>query len=170
MASTSLQNDNEETICQYKSTYGAVILTDAGWITNRARKGNNYGYIFCITLYCGMLDEKGCDGMIVDDYSEIRVVSGNIEGDISGDVSEGAGSRKNDTGYIEIPSGCKYFSLLAAGGDAHGVTIRDTKYNIEDADLCTSFPLGVSNEVPEGNIARVSVREGRLFVITVVSE
>lgn len=117
-----------------------------------------------------MLDEKGCDGMIVDDYSEIRVISGDIEGDISGEVSEGAFSRKSGTGYIEIPSGCKYFSVLAAGGDAHGVTIRDAKYNIEEADLFTSFPLGVSNEVPKGNIAKVSVREGKLFVIIVVSE
>jgi thiamine pyrophosphokinase len=98
------------------------------------------------------------------------VVSGKNEDVISREADEGAVSPKNGTGYIEVQSGCKYFSLLAAGGDAHGVTIRDAKYNIEDADLFTSFPLGVSNEVPEGNTAKVSVREGRLFVITVVSE
>ena len=81
-----------------------------------------------------MLDSEGLSGMIVDDYSEITVLSGG----------------KNTA---EISDNCKYFSLLAAGADAHGVTIVDAKYNIEDADLTTNFPLGVSNEVPVGSTA-----------------
>ena len=95
-----------------------------------------------------MLDSKGLSGVIIDDYSEIRVVSGEIE----------------------VSDACKYFSVLAAGGDAHGVTISDAKYNITDAEIVSNFPLGVSNEVPSGNTAKVSVKQGRLFVIEVFTE
>ncbi|WP_022761005.1 thiamine diphosphokinase [Butyrivibrio sp. AD3002] len=95
-----------------------------------------------------MLDSKGLSGIILDDYSEIRVVSGKFT----------------------ISEKCKYFSVLAAGGDAHGVTIKNAKYNIEDADIISDFPLGVSNEIPDGNIAEISVREGRLFVIKIFNE
>lgn len=95
-----------------------------------------------------MLDSKGLSGIILDDYSEIGVVSGKFT----------------------ISEKCKYFSVLAAGGDAHGVTIKNAKYNIEDADIISDFPLGVSNEIPDGNIAEISVREGRLFVIKIFNE
>ncbi|WP_026510145.1 MULTISPECIES: thiamine diphosphokinase [unclassified Butyrivibrio] len=99
-----------------------------------------------------MLESKGLTGMIVDDYSEIVVISG----------------RENTT--YKVSDDCKYFSILAAGGDAGGVTIKNAKYNITDADIITDFPLGVSNEVPKGNTAEISIREGRAFLIKVYTE
>lgn len=126
-----------------------------------------------------MLDSEDLSGMIVDDYSEITVLSGGRdtncgcakEADGVVNSFEEGNSLGTDTPVTaEITDSCKYFSLLAAGGDAHGVTIVDAKYNIEDADLTTNFPLGVSNEVPAGNIAKVSIKEGRLFLIKIFSE
>ena len=96
-----------------------------------------------------MLDSKGLSGVIIDDYSEIRVISGGME---NSDV---------ECGIMNVSDACKYFSVLAAGGDAHGVTIRNAKYNITDADIISDFPLGVSNEVPSGSIAEISVKQGR---------
>ncbi len=119
-----------------------------------------------------MLDSKGLSGVIVDDYSEIRVVSGErLGGSEGGSQREGCSiGEVVGTGSICVSDSCKYFSVLAAGGDASGVTIRNAKYNITDADIISDFPLGVSNEVPAGNVAEVSVKKGRLFVIEVFGE
>ncbi len=90
-----------------------------------------------------MLDGIGKKGMIVDDYSEIVVVSDSAE--ITGDFA--------------------YFSLLNLSGTAEGITITGAKYNLEDAELASDYPLGVSNEVLPGQTARVSIKKGRLLLI-----
>ncbi|WP_029323516.1 thiamine diphosphokinase [Butyrivibrio sp. AE3004] len=95
-----------------------------------------------------MLEEKGMRGKIIDDFSEITVVSDSCM----------------------IKDDCKYFSVLAAGGDAHGVTIKNAKYNAHDMDIDITFPIGVSNEVQRGSSAFVSVREGKVFIIKVYTE
>lgn len=95
-----------------------------------------------------MLEKENLSGKIVDDYSEISVIS-------------------EKSGTIEIADGCKYFSLLAAGGEASGITIEDAKYSLKDASLTMEFPLGVSNEVLPGKTAKVSIKEGRLFLIII---
>ncbi|WP_026527586.1 thiamine diphosphokinase [Butyrivibrio sp. VCD2006] len=118
-----------------------------------------------------MLDSMGLSGVIVDDYSEIRVVSGEVgKSSEEGSPDTYGGFSEEEPGVLSVSDACKYFSVLAAGGDAHGVTIRNAKYNIENADIKSDFPLGVSNEVPAGSIAEVSVKQGRLFVIEVFSE
>ena len=102
-----------------------------------------------ILLY---LDSLGLKGMIVDDYSEITVISAD---------------KKESDFAAAITDDCKYFSLLCAGGDAKGITITGAKYSLEDADLTMEFPLGVSNEVLPGKTARVTLKEGRLFLIKI---
>ena len=57
-----------------------------------------------------------------------------------------------------------YVSVFAYGEKAEGVTIQGLKYPLENAVLCDSFPLGVSNEFT-GETAEISVQKGRLFVI-----
>ncbi len=97
-----------------------------------------------------MLEKQGLSGMIIDDYSEISIIShGNI---------------------AEIGYDFSFFSVLPAGGDARGVTIEGAKYNVKDADLTMDFPIGISNEVVPGGRATVTVREGKLFIIKVKSE
>ena len=112
--------------------------------------GNRFDHSLGNLAILMMLEAKGVSGMIVDDYSEITVLS--------------SGGKEN------VADDCKFFSVLAAGGDAHGVTIENAKYNIENADIITNFPLGVSNEVPKGNTAQISLSQGRLFLIKVFNE
>lgn len=57
-----------------------------------------------------------------------------------------------------------YVSVFAYGEKAEGVTLQGLKYPLENAVLCDSFPLGVSNEFT-GETAEISVQKGRLLVI-----
>ena len=56
------------------------------------------------------------------------------------------------------------FSVFATGGEAHGVSITNAKYEVENVSLSPSFPLGVSNEFVDAD-AHISVKDGALLVI-----
>ncbi len=99
-----------------------------------------------ILLY---LDGLGKRGMIADDYSVMEVVG-----------------RQKATIGEKYP----YFSLLAIGGDATGVTIRNAKYPLEDAVITSGYQYGISNEVVKGEQAEVSLTGGRLLLIKVERE
>ena len=58
----------------------------------------------------------------------------------------------------------KYISIFAIGGDAEGVDIKGLDYEVENASLTPSFPLGVSNRFLE-NEAVISVESGALLII-----
>ncbi len=94
-----------------------------------------------ILLY---LDSLGKKGRIIDDYSEMEIVA-------------------NQPAYIS--NEYAYFSLLNISGCAKGITIRDAKYPLEDAEITCEYQYGVSNEVLPGKTAMVSVRDGRLLLI-----
>ena len=55
-------------------------------------------------------------------------------------------------------------SVFAIGGEANGVSIKNAKYEAENATLSPAFPLGVSNEFLD-EPARISVNDGALLVI-----
>lgn len=55
-------------------------------------------------------------------------------------------------------------SVFCLGGDARGVCIRGTKYELENGTLTAYFPLGVSNQFTGVN-ATVSVQEGTLLLL-----
>jgi len=57
-----------------------------------------------------------------------------------------------------------YISVFSYGEKTEGVTIRNLKYEVEDADLTGSFPIGVSNEFV-GKEAVISVKKGTLLVV-----
>lgn len=57
-----------------------------------------------------------------------------------------------------------YLSVFCGGGEAKGVTLSGLKYELEEAQLTSAFPLGVSNEFV-GVPARVCVEEGTLLVL-----
>ena len=93
------------------------------------------------------LDAKGLNAVAVDDYSEMRVVS---------------------QSPVTIPTGkYAYFSLLNLTGKAKGVTIKDAKYCLEDAEITSEYQYGISNETLQGKDASVSVRDGKLLLIGV---
>ena len=55
-------------------------------------------------------------------------------------------------------------SLFSYSENVTGLNIKGAKYEVTDADLDSSFPLGVSNEIVETE-AVISFKSGRLLVI-----
>jgi len=96
-----------------------------------------------VLMYLDSLGKRGC---IADDYSEMEIVSGKP---------------------VCVGDGCAYFSLLAVGGKAAGVSITGAKYPLENAEIGCDYQYGISNEVLPGAAARISVQKGRLLLIKV---
>ena len=94
-----------------------------------------------ILLY---LDSQGKRGCIMDDYSDMRVVSSEP---------------------VCIPDSYAFFSLLNISGTARGITIENAKYPLNDGEITCEYQYGVSNEVLPGKTACVIVREGRLLLV-----
>ena len=94
-----------------------------------------------ILLY---LDSIGKKGIIIDDYSEMEIVS-------------------NEPAYIE--DSYAFFSLLNVSGTAKGITIENAKYLLNNAEITCEYQYGVSNEVIPGKTAKVSILEGKLLLI-----
>ena len=99
-----------------------------------------------ILLY---LDSLGKRGLIVDDYSEMEIVS-----------------RQEAEVGPEFP----YFSLLNISGTARGITLENAKYTLKDAEIRCDCQYGVSNEPLPGKTARICLKEGQLLLIRVRSE
>ncbi len=57
-----------------------------------------------------------------------------------------------------------YFSVFAYGGICRGVSLRGTEYPLEDAELTSAFPLGVSNHIT-ADTAEVSLESGLLLLV-----
>lgn len=90
------------------------------------------------------LDSHGCKGTIIDDYSEMEIIS-------------------SAPAYIEDKY--EFFSLLNITGCAKGITIQNAKYPLNDGEITCDYQYGVSNEVLPGKTAIVSVHEGKLLLI-----
>jgi thiamine pyrophosphokinase len=58
-----------------------------------------------------------------------------------------------------------YFSLLNMTGTARGVTIRGAKFPLEDGEITSEYQYATSNEVLPGEIAEITIKEGRLLLI-----
>ncbi len=95
------------------------------------------------------LDSLGKRGRIIDDYSDMEIVS-----------SRGAC----------VGGEYAFFSLLAAGGSAAGITVRGAKYPLENGEISPEYQYGVSNEVLPGQTARICVERGRLLLIRIRPE
>lgn len=68
-------------------------------------------------------------------------------------------------GTLEFPGRMTgYLSVFCVSGTAGGVTLSGLKYELDHAELTSSFPLGVSNEFT-GTSARVAVADGTLLVL-----
>ena len=94
-----------------------------------------------ILLY---LDALGKKGRIIDDYSEMEIVSSEP---------------------VFISGQYAFFSLLNITGCAKGITVTGAKYPLQDAEITCEYQYGVSNEVLAGETATVSVKEGTLLLI-----
>ena len=94
-----------------------------------------------ILLY---LDSLGLKGTIIDDYSDMELVSAQP---------------------VYISDQYPYFSLLNITGRAKGITIIDAKYPLDNAEITCEYQYGISNEVLPGKQAMVSVSDGKLLLI-----
>ena len=88
-----------------------------------------------ILLY---LDSLGKNGCIIDDYSEMEIVSDKP---------------------IYITDDYSFFSLLNITGCAKGITITGAKYPLDYAEISCEYQYGISNEVLPGETATVSVKQ-----------
>lgn len=90
------------------------------------------------------LDTLGKPALIVDDYAEMQIVSRQT---------------------VSIPDSFAWFSLLSICGAARGITVRNAKFPLDDAEISCEYQYGISNEVTPGQTATVTVAEGRLLLI-----
>ena len=96
-----------------------------------------------------MLDSQGKRAVILDDRSEMEIVSG---------------------GPAFIQERYAYFSLLNISGTAQGVTIKNAKFPLLNAEITCEYQYGISNEVLPGMTAEVTVENGRLLLIKVLPD
>ena len=92
-----------------------------------------------------LINDLGARGKIVDDYSEMTLVDNRIP--------------------AQIDSKWRYFSLIAISGTVSGVTIKNAKYNLDNATINPKYQYAISNEVKGDEPAIVSVEEGVLLLI-----
>lgn len=96
-----------------------------------------------ILLY---LDSLGKKGTIIDDYSEMEIVSDRP---------------------VSVSGRYAFFSLLNITGRAKGVTITGAKYPLSGAEISCEYQYGISNEVLPGETAAVSVADGKLLLVKI---
>ena len=96
-----------------------------------------------ILLYLDSLGKRGC---ILDDYSEMEIVSAEP---------------------VSIGTEYAFFSLLNVTGCARGITITGAKYPLEGGEITCEYQYGISNEVLPGQTAQVRVERGKLLLIKV---
>ena len=108
--------------------------------------GERFDHAFANASILLFLNGLGKKAVLADDYSIMQIV---------------------DTKPLLIEDNCSYFSVLTVAGNVSGVNIKNAKYPLENANLCTDFQLGISNEVLPGHTAEVSVKHGRVLVVIV---
>ena len=111
--------------------------------------GERFDHTFGNVSVLLYLDSLGIPACILDDYSEMRIIS-------------------RET--AEVKGDCSWFSLLNISGTAKGITIRGAKYPLTDGEITSEYQYGISNEVLPGETACISVREGRLLLVKVFGQ
>lgn len=104
--------------------------------------GGRLDHTFAAVSILEYLETRGVPGQIIDSNTRIRVTSKTLD----------------------IMPDCRYFSVFASG-HASGVCITGAKYNLQDAEIDSSYQYGVSNE-PQG-APTVSVKNGKLIVMEI---
>lgn len=134
------EKDDTDTVFAVKETirrgYEDVLLIGVVG----ARLDHTLGNVYILEY----LDNLGKKGFIIDDYSEMELVS-------------------RQTAYIV--DSFRFFSLLNITGIAKGITVKNAKYPLKDAEITCGYQYGVSNEVLPGMRAEVTVKEGKLLLI-----
>lgn len=93
-----------------------------------------------------MLFDKNISALIVDDYCEMQAVG-----------------KKTACVDDSFP----YFSLINIFGETKGITIKNAKYPLDNAEITCDYQYGVSNEVIKGKTAEVTVDDGVILLVKV---
>ena len=108
--------------------------------------GNRLDHTLVNVSILNYLHEMSKKGIIVDDYSEMEIVSENA---------------------VKVSDDYTYFSLLNIFGISEGVTIKNAKFPLENAEITSEYQYATSNEVLKGHEAEISVKNGKLLLIKV---
>ena len=94
-----------------------------------------------------LLQKAGAQAVMLDDYAALSLIVPGM--------------------CAQIPDRYPYFSLLAFGGPAEGVTITGAKYPLTDGHISCDYQYAVSNEVLCGQTAQVSLTGGTLLLVKI---
>lgn len=89
------------------------------------------------------LYEQGFPTLLVDDYSEMEIV----------------GQKP-----VQVSPDFSYFSLLNINGPAKDVTICNAQYPLNNGELKSTYQYAISNQVIDGQVAKITVGTGRLLL------
>lgn len=98
-----------------------------------------------ILLY---LHKKGFNAQIIDDYSIMEIACEKEK---------------------KIAPLYPYFSLTNISGDVSGVTIKNAKYELNDADISCDYQYALSNETVDQKAATVSIKNGKMLLLKLFS-
>ncbi len=90
------------------------------------------------------LDNRGLKALAADDFSEMEIAA-------------------ESPAFVE--DRFPFFSLVCISGRVKGVTIKNAKYTLENAEIGSEYQYGVSNEPLPGQTAVITVKEGKLLLI-----
>ncbi len=108
--------------------------------------GERLDHTICNVSILNFLDNHGKNGKILDDYSEMVIVS-------------------NKTEYID--NKFSFFSLINIFGTSEGIYVNNAKYPLDNATITSDYQYGVSNEVLPNKTAEVRIKKGKLLLIKV---
>ncbi len=123
------------------------------------REGIRAGYTN-FHIYCGT------GGRIDHTMANLQVLAylsaNNMRGFLFDNGSVITAITNNRLCFEKIP--CGYISVFSGSAEAEGVTLCGLKYELNNATLTNTFPIGVSNEF-NGKESSISVKSGTLFIV-----
>ena len=106
--------------------------------------GGRLDHTLCNVSILLKLYSIGKTAVIIDDYSDMQIVG-----------------RK--TAFVD--DSYAFFSLVNITGNAKGITVRNAKYPLKNAEITCDYQYGVSNEPLKGKITEITVKDGELLLI-----
>lgn len=136
----SVKDDTDTMLCiKYGMEKGYKNFTVVG-----ALGGDRISHTYANIQSLAYAVENGCSCRLVSKKQEVFMIKNGI-----------ITFEENMKGYV---------SVFAYSENAYGVCETGLKYEIENATLSNSFPLGVSNAFT-GKLSSISVKEGIILVI-----
>lgn len=123
------------------------------------REGIRAGYA-SFHIYCGT------GGRIDHTLANLQTLAFLSENDMQGFLFDNGSVITSITNsrlcFSKIP--CGFISVFSCSAKAEGVTLCGLKYELENATLTNTFPIGVSNEFI-GRESSISVKDGTLLIV-----